>query len=666
MTPRNHAAPGLVALVATLGALAATFLWLSMLAGPWQLAGGLLGAGEHLQQAQKALAKGALKEARYETLAGVASAREARRGLDADSPLLDVARLVPTIDDALGEAPHLVRAVDLSGGAALGSLDIAQNALRGPDKIVTKVDPDDPKSDPLIRLDRIEDIARTIAVVRQNVKAFGVELGKVDLSKLPRRARRPLTDALDEAAQADELLADAEAGFGILPSFLGADGPRNYLIGMQNPAELRGTGGAMLQFALLSIDEGRPELAKEASTVYDVDENREPLDIPVPADAWYQQGIPDARRFGNANWSPDWPFSAKLTVAYAEATDERLPEIEIPEIDGVMLVDPYVMEELMPGVGKFRSDEHRVYVTGETVVNYLLYKAYAAKPVPRVRRARLRDIVDSFYSNMLKPEHPSELVRGLGTALREKHMQVWMKDPNEQAFIERMDWDAGLRKAENGDSFYAVQQNVGGNKLDYHADMATELDVRVLGEGTVEVDSEVAIHNGVFLPQPRWALGNSGPNHRPMVNVYVPERARLVEAEVIPADYRIDGAAEGIADWVGDTPAEHLELGKKVWSVVLGDPTILPPGMPPQTTASVRYRYEVPGAISVGPDRSVYRLVLQHQPKARPETMRVRFELPQGARKVAAPGWRKSEGGRALTWEKTLTEDVVLEVSWQT
>jgi hypothetical protein len=640
-----------------------------MVAAPWQLVGGVLGAGDHLQQAQKALSKGSLKEARYETLAGVASARDARRGLDADSPLLDVARLVPAIDDALGEMDHVVAAIGYSGDAALGALDIAQNALRGPDKIVTKVDPDDEKSDSLIRLDRIEAIARTIAQVRDDIRAFGDELAQVRVDRLPRRARGPLTDASEQAAEADELLADAEAGFAILPSFLGADGPRNYLIGMQNPAELRGTGGAMLQFALLSIDEGHPKLNK-ASTVYDVDTNREPLDIPLPPDAWYQQGIPDTRRFGNANWSPDWPFSARLTVDYAEATDARLPDVDIPEIHGVLLVDPYVMEELMPGVGRFRSDKHRVYVTGETVVNYLLYKAYAAKPVPRIRKARLTDIVDSFYRHMLKPDHPTELVNGLSTSLREKHMQVWLRDPREHAFVERMNWDAAFQKAANSDFFYAVQQNVGGNKLDYHAEMTTDLDVRVLGEGTVEVDSEVSIRNGVFLPQPRWALGNSGPNHRPMLNVYVPQDARLLEAAVTPEGYRIDGAAEGIVAWTGDVPAEHLELGKKVWSSVLGDATTFPPGMPPGETATVQLRYEVPGAVSFPGDRSVYRLVLQHQPKSHPETARVRFTLPDGAKGVRAPGWDEvvhdqAGVGRVLVWEKTLNEDIVLEVSWR-
>lgn len=634
-----------------------------MIAAPWQLAGGLLGAGDHLQQAQKALSKGSLKEARYETLAGVASARDARRGLNAGSPLLDVARLIPTIDDALGEMDHLVAAVNLSGKAALGTLDIAQNALRGPDKIVSKVDPDDPTSDSLIRLDRIEEIARTITEVRENISAFGDELAQVNLEKLPARARKPLTDATEEAAEADELLGDAEAGFAILPSFLGADGPRNYLIGMQNPAELRGTGGAMLQFALLTIDEGRPKL-KKASTVYDVDENRDPLDIPLPPDAWYQEGIPDARRFGNANWSPDWPFSAELTVDYLDATDARLPDVDIPEIDGVMLVDPYVMEELMPGVGRFRSDKHRVYVTGETVVNYLLYKAYAAKPVPKVRRARLADIVDSFYRNMLKPDHPSELVRGMGTSLREKHMQIWLKDPAEQAFVERMNWDGAFEEATNSDFFYAVQQNVGGNKLDYYAEMTTDLFIEPNGKD-VRRTSIVGIRNEVFLPQPRWALGNSGPNHRPMLNLYVPQNSELVTAGIEPDGYRIDGAAEGIATWTGDKPAEHLELGRKVWSAVLGDGTAFPPGLPPNEGVGMSVTYDVPGTIRTVKDRSVYRLVLQHQPKSHPETTRVRFTLPEGASDVKAPGWSTTQGGRVLTWEKTLTEDMVLEVSWR-
>ena len=141
--------------------------------------------------------------------------------------------------------------------------------------------------------------------------------------------------------------------------------------------------------------------------------------------------------------------------------------------------------------------------------------------------------------------------------------------------------------------------------------------------------------------------------------------AELLAAEVDPPDARIDAAADGAASWAAGQPASHLELGKKVWSVVLGDPAVFPPGMPPGTSAAVRYEYRVPGVLRTVEGRTVYRLVLQHQPKAHPESVEIRLALPEGARSIEAKGWKKADGGRSLVWEKVLDEDLVLEVSWQ-
>src|SRR5918992_5082640 len=88
---------------------------------------------------------------------------------------------------------------------------------------------------------------------------------------------------------------------------------------MQNNGELRGTGGALLRFALLRMHRGDPRLVR-SRTVYDIDVERERIDIPLPEEAWYVRAIEDAQRFGNANWSPDWPLSAKVTVAYGDAS----------------------------------------------------------------------------------------------------------------------------------------------------------------------------------------------------------------------------------------------------------------------------------------------------------------------------------------------------------
>lgn len=648
---------GLGATLAFLAGIAGIFLWVSMLAGPFRLASGLLDARDHLEKAERALSKAQTKAARYETLAAVAASERARSGLESDSPLMSLVEKAPVAGDALKEVPHLVKAAEHSAAAAEGTLDVAQNALRGPDKVIAK-DPDDPEGGGRIRLDRIEAIGRTIARVRTEIKAARDALAAVDLSNLPKRARDPIKDGIAKAQKTNELLADVEDGFAILPAVLGADGKRTYVLGMQNSAEQRGSGGALLQFAVFTIDDGKPEFSKKSSTVYDVDKDRQQLTIPLPEDAWYVAGIPDAQRFGNANWSPDWPLSAKLTIDYAKASAALSPEAQAvlgDDVDGVIAVDPVAMEKLMPGVGPYTAGERKgrtVYVTANRLVDFVLYKAYAKYPIQAYRRARLQDIVDGFYENVFKPKHPTELIDGFGSALAEKHMQIWMTDPAEQAFIEQMDWDGAIRAARNADYLYVVEQNVGGNKFDYFAENSTAMDVTLEGDDAL-VSTETRTRNGVFLPQPRWSAGDSARDglHWPMVNVYVP-----LEAELTGATYEGERVATppGLVG-IAETPSEHFEKGKKVWSATFK--------IPPGEEAAMRLDYRVPGVVRSREGRRVYRLIVQRQPKVRPEQMTITLTLPEGARRVTAKGWKRK--GDVLTWDKPLKTDLDLEVSWQ-
>ena len=71
----------------------------------------------------------------------------------------------------------------------------------------------------------------------------------------------PVDSARSEAqAQLETLHRQLHAGSLILdglPAFLGADGPRHYVFGASNPAELRGTGGLIGAYAILTMDRGR-------------------------------------------------------------------------------------------------------------------------------------------------------------------------------------------------------------------------------------------------------------------------------------------------------------------------------------------------------------------------------------------------------------------------
>src|SRR6185295_553846 len=64
-------------------------------------------------------------------------------------------------------------------------------------------------------------------------------------------------DAQDELERLHRQLHAGALILARLPAFLGANGPRHYVFGASNPAELRGTGGLIGAYAILTVDHGR-------------------------------------------------------------------------------------------------------------------------------------------------------------------------------------------------------------------------------------------------------------------------------------------------------------------------------------------------------------------------------------------------------------------------
>ena len=633
---------GFVAIGALLLTLAGTFLWTAILVQPLRLGTGLLDARRHLDKAQRKLTAGATDDARLEGLRGEEATARARAGLDDANPLLDLATAVPAIGDLEDDLDHLVAAAESSAGALTGTIQVAGDALEGPDRII-----ESDGKDTRIRIDRIQDMTAVAEDVENALSTATTELEAVDRDDLPGRAREALDDGLEQGRDALAQIEDALAGLDVLPGILGAEDERTYLIGFQNTAEQRGTGGAILQFATITFDDGSADF-ETAESVYQIDRNRKTYSIPLPKEAWYNATIEDAQRFGNANWSPDWPLSANLMLDYAERA-----EPSFPEVDGVIAVDPIAVQDLIPGTGSYVVEDFGHHVTAKTAVHFLLYKAYASYPIPSDRRTVLRKVVDQFYDRLLDPARPTQLVSGFGSALREKHAQIWMRDPDEQRFVRRMNWDAAIESGPGAtDYLYVVEQNVGGNKLDYFSRNSTTMDVRFDG-GTGVVTTTTKAHNGVFLPQPRWSMGDSKGLHRPMLNLYVPRQARLLDAEV--RGKLLPTPAPAV--WTGGMPPEHVENGRKAWSGTLE--------IPPGKDGSLSFRYRVPGALYKKAEdlRSGYRLLVQAQPKIHPDELRVRVHLPDGASDVD-PGAFELDGD-TLIFEGVLKEDLVLEATWR-
>ena len=644
-------------------------LWLALVGGLLMLGTGLLGAQSHLRATERSFrnemegpaaagSEEAGDAARSEVDEAVAAATRARRGHALASPLLDLSLALPVAKGVTVELPDLLDAGDSATLAAQKSIYLAQDSLGSDSQII-----DRSGDGSRIRIEELDGLRDEVISIMGLLEDAAGSLRDVEPLNLPGRFRGNIRRSIDQAEETRSVLVDARDGLELLPEFLGEGGSRTYLLGMQNPAELRGTGGAMLQMAFLTATDGKLQL-DETGTIYNVDTDRRTFQIPLPEDAWYVREIPDAQRFGNANWSPDWPLSSDVTLRYGQASKEEFG-ITFPEqVDGVIGVDPVTMQELLPAAGRYQVKAgHRL--RPRRVLHFLLYQAYARYPIPSQRRAVLRQIVDGFYERLFDPKHPSRLVSGAGDALGGKHMLMWFEDPALQGFVEHMNWDGEIDVPKDSDYFALVEQNVGGNKLDYFQDHAYEIDVRPDGRDA-RVSTEISVHNGVFLPQPRWSMGDSKSRHRPMLNLYVRPEAELTAVaapDVVEgqnawerSQFRL-GRLEtpGPAVWSEGRPPVHSERGAQVWSATLQ--------IPPGKTASLGFDYLVPGVIERDGDRMVYRLAIQWQPKVRPDHLIVRFRVPAGAQDVRAPGWTRK--GRVMVFEKNLKGDLELEVSWR-
>ena len=157
------------------------------------------------------------------------------------------------------EIEHFVKATEYSSVAAFESVKVASDAIGGN---LIRPDPEDKENGSIIDLEEVESLAGRVHNIRIGLQNSADELEAIDPQNLPHRFRNDLRDALKQAADADLRLADAEVGFELLPGILGADGPRNYLLGF--PEHLGTTRDRWRDPAVLDPrDRQRPRVARQ-------------------------------------------------------------------------------------------------------------------------------------------------------------------------------------------------------------------------------------------------------------------------------------------------------------------------------------------------------------------------------------------------------------------
>jgi hypothetical protein len=370
---------------------------------------------------------------------------------------------------------------------------------------------------------------------------------------LPEAVSGGRQDVLTLADEAIGTVERARALTEALPPFLGADGPRSYFVGLQTSAELRGTGGLIGFWGVLSVDQGRVRFGETED--YDPFDDagdpvgetrtsrinsiglslRNPPD--VDPDYYARYGFAGgARSFPNINLDPDLPTTAKAALDLFELqTGERL--------DGVILLDPVGLEALLRATGEevpLPEDVAAVLGAGDGLpvdglARYLTADIYETLGFDRSdeRNDALRAIGDAAFDLVFDGTWESQaMARALVEAASERHLQVFTSDEPTQAGLREVGVTGDLAASDRSDLFALTANNAVGGKQDVHLGHEVRLDVtlddvRRNDAGELSAHRYLGVRTTVHNP-----LSGSGFDEYVVGSCYVPGRvSRCFEGE---------------------------------------------------------------------------------------------------------------------------------------
>ena len=215
-------------------------------------------------------------------------------------------------------------------------------------------------ADPSRRLDERLDVmgayARGALTLLADASKAAASVSPTSLPAQERPRVESLRAKLEESTQAVQEFAGLSD---ILARMAGKDGLRNYLLIFQNQTELRPTGGFMGSFAEVSIDRGAVKsLRVPPGGTYELKGQllarvRPPKPLQLITAEW---------QFQDANWSPDFPTSAKKIRWFWSKSRQAT-------VDGVIAVNASFIEKLLVLTGPIELPQH-----GKTIdaTNFLL------------------------------------------------------------------------------------------------------------------------------------------------------------------------------------------------------------------------------------------------------------------------------------------------------
>lgn len=441
-------------------------------------------AQRELRAAQRAINELDLASAQTSTLAAQEATRAAADHVH--DPVWFGWSLVPWLGDTADAVRQTTDALVVAAGATTSLIDAASG-----------LDPDTLREGDRIRVEQIaaanEPLTVATAELEESLRMLRAAQSSADGAFVPGMVDDAVRRVTVQVAEVLEATATSRDVTEALPAMLGADGRRNWFVGLQTPAETRGTGGLVGTWVLISANDGRLAVQQSGSNSDMPELDSVPIDDPD----YIQRYGQDVRLFQNSNASPHFPYAAQLWSEFWRARGIGAP------IDGALATDPIALGYLLRATGPITLPDGR-RLNASNTADFALKEMYEIYPDRKERKAYQELVAEEIFSQLTQGDVDVQaLLRAMNRIVSEGRLLAWSRVDAEQSLLADSTLGGVVDLPDPAPlDVYPVVINTDGSKL--NAYLEREMSQEVVGcptEGRVAAKAEVVLTQQIDDPE---------------------------------------------------------------------------------------------------------------------------------------------------------------------
>lgn len=443
----------------------------------------------------------------------------------------------------------------------------------------------------------------------QQLSLLGGALPSSPPTLIPARYHDNYSAAKTELSDLKRSVLMTKAILSTLPDLIGVGGRRKYGILFQNNMELRGTGGFIGSFAILSFDNG---------VLYDM-----PVYDVYAADGQLKGHVeppkPIKDILGEANWylrdsnfDPDFPTSARRAEWFIQKTLNQ-------ELDGTIAVNLHSLSDLLRATGPLTVPDYNETISADNLYERAQYHAEVNFfPGSTQKKEFLSSIGNALFTQLGALSSNSgnglAIAQALLRSIEQKNTLISVTHPGTEHVLSTLNWNGSILSPP--DSTMVVDSNFGVNKANYFVRRDTQV--------VITLAKDLSFNHVLRLRYTNTSTSNSWPAgaYKNYSRFYLPPGSlirgfKVGDKELSTSDYTLS--------------SEH---NRTVVSYLLN--------VPINTALGVELEYQVPGKLSGNSPQ--YSWYWQKQPgtaSSEPLTVYLNYPLylkPQLVAPVATTG----------------------------